>query len=167
VAGLASWGKGGFGRRKGGRLLGTLCWWWPGWSGNLPEIAGGAPPLRSTAAPHERVVAVAGMRHGWNSGWLHGLGKAGARLGGRVRAPATRFGSGAEKEKEVVVARRRLRRVVWSRAPVRCPDPSVRRDCANWMPWLGPQSDTVWALKYSYHSVLYDRRSYRPLGHAG
>jgi hypothetical protein len=109
VAGLASWGKGGFGRRKGGRLLGTLCWWWPGWSGNLPEIAGEAPPLRSIAAQHERVVPVAGMRHGWNSGCLHGFGKAGSRLGGGgfAHLPAvTRFGGGAEKEEEVRGRRR-------------------------------------------------------------
>jgi len=87
AAGAWGSGKGGFGRRKGGRLLGggggRPVWWVQESTGD--RSAGGR---HHCAAPHERVVAVAGGQARATDGtvnWQHGFGKAVARFGPNAR----------------------------------------------------------------------------------
>jgi hypothetical protein len=125
VAGLGSWGKGGFGRRKGGRLLGAGVVVSGLVGAGIYQRSQEAPPLRSTAAPHERVVAVAGMRQRmeqWLPARIRESGvcapSGGSRRGGEVSSR----GNGSDG-------------LVWSRAPVRCPGPSARRDWSVSLFW--------------------------------
>ena len=89
---------------------GRPVWWVQESTGD--RSAGGR---HHCAAPHERVVAVAGGQARATDGtvnWQHGFGKAVARFGeggsfGFAHLPAARLSGGGAEEEEVVVAGRR------------------------------------------------------------